>query len=219
MTTQAFRVLYTKQLTRKLKTYNDGWLVRDGSRVRLLDDAGMDLAAGRLPASLQLTAVSEGITVFDGFLVDCDEELASVSEVPRRLGGGGIRAPQASEPCGNGHAASPAPSPQAVATPAMSARSERLVGARSKFRPPRPVADVPPPAAINPALGGSQGWHAADMTHHSMLGKRPHAEPQQLPLHGAHYHMPAPPPVHRSGESLSVALRVQKRMPSSPAVL
>ena len=206
MATQAFRVLYTKQLTRKLKTYNDGYLVRDGPRVRLLDDAGMDLAAGRLPASLQLTAISEGIKVFDGFLVDCDEELASVSEVPKRSQGGGIRAPQPSEPCGNGHAVGPPPSPQAVATPAVTATP---AGPCGKFRPPRPVADAPPSAPLNPALGRSQGWHAADMAYTSMLGKRPRAESQQVPLRGAHHFTPAPPPVHRSGESVGMALRGQ----------
>lgn len=214
MTSQAFRVLYTKQLTRKLKTYNDGYLVRDGTRVRLLDDAGMDLAAGRLPASLQLTAVSEGITVFDGFLVDCDEELASVTQVPRRSLGSSIRAPQPSEPFGNGHAAGPSPSPQAVATPAVTAA---LAGHRGKFRPPRPVAEAPPPAAINPAPGGSQSWHAADVAQPSTLGKRRQAEQEQVPPRGAYHQTPLPPPVHRSGDACNMALGVQQSMRSSRA--
>ena len=205
MATQAFRVLYTKQLTRKLKTYNDGYLIRDGPRVHLLDDTGMDLATGRLPASLQLTAVSEGVTAFDGYLVDCDEELASATEVPNRSEGGSIRAPQPSEPCGIGHATGPSPSPLAVATPAVSAT---LAGPRGKFRPPRP-ADAPPPAASCPAQGARQGWHAADVAQPAMLGKRPHAERQEPPSRGGQHCTALPPPVHRSGESLSMALNIQ----------
>ena len=200
MATQAFRVLYTKQLTRKLKTYNDGYLIRDGSRIRLLDDAGMDLAAGRLPASLQLTAVSEGITVFDGYLVDCDEELASISEVPGWLHGASIRVPQPSKPCGSGHASSQSASPQAVVTPAV---STTLAGPRGKFRPPRP-ADAPLPAPSCPALGARQGWHAADAAQPSVLGKRPHADQHENVSRGAHHQTPQLPPVHRSGDALGV---------------
>ena len=192
MASQAFKVLYTKQLTRKLKTYNDGFLVRDGPRVRLLDDAGMELGTGRCPSSLQLTAASDGIKLFDGFLVDCDEELASAAEVPRRSpSGGGIRAPQPSvmrdSDAANAAAAAP------------SGTSAMQIGARNKFRPPR-VADAPPPAATHPQPGATQGWHAADVAHASTLGKRWHAGEQQTPSREACHTAQPPPPVHRSGE-------------------
>ena len=190
---QAFRVLYTKQLTRKLKTYNDGFLIRDGSRVRLFDDSGMELATGRWPASLQLSAVSEGITAIEGFLVDCDGELASAAEVPRWSSGGSVRAPQPSRICGDGAGNRPSPAMQVIATPAITAT---LAGARSKFRPPR-AADPPPPLAHCPQPVAPQGGFAADTAQNSVLGKRPHAEQEQAAARSAH--LQAPPPVHRSG--------------------
>ena len=192
MASQAFKVLYTKQLMRKLKSYNDGFLIRDGSRIRLLDDTGRELATGRLPASLQLSATSEGITAIEGFLVDCDEELAPAAEVPRWSPDSNVSVPQPTRMCGNSAADRLSPAQQAVATPVAA----RLAGARSKFRPPR-VADAPPQAALCPQPVALQGWCAADATQASVLGKQLRMEERQGAACAAQPQ--APPPVHRSG--------------------
>jgi hypothetical protein len=56
------RVLWTKQLTRKSKTWNDGFLeLRDGRSVVLSDDDRTQLASGRLPSALEVTAGLEGM--------------------------------------------------------------------------------------------------------------------------------------------------------------
>jgi len=57
------RVLWTKQLTRKSKTCNDGFLeLKDGQRnVVLSDEIRTQLASGRLPSALEVTAGLEGM--------------------------------------------------------------------------------------------------------------------------------------------------------------
>lgn len=73
---QAWRVLYTKQLQKKKKTYQDGFaVVRASGAVALLDEAGKELAraGGPLPAG-EDWATCEGATVFEGFLVNGDGE-------------------------------------------------------------------------------------------------------------------------------------------------
>ena len=57
------RVLWTKQLTRKSKTWNDGFLeVKDGQRnVVLSNEDRTQLAVGRLPGALEVTAGLEGM--------------------------------------------------------------------------------------------------------------------------------------------------------------
>ena len=60
----ALRVLYTKHLTKKKRTYHDGYLLlSDGSEGLLLDDIGKKLGAGRIPtSSLPITAETTGVT-------------------------------------------------------------------------------------------------------------------------------------------------------------
>lgn len=59
------RVLWTKQLTRKSKTWNDGFLeLRDGQRaVVLYDESRKQLASGRLPSTQQVTEGLEGMHI------------------------------------------------------------------------------------------------------------------------------------------------------------
>jgi hypothetical protein len=198
MASQAFVVLYTKQLTRKLKTYNDGYLIRDGLRARLLDDTGNELACCRWPPSLELNATSEGIACFDGFLVDCDGELASLAEVPRQRPGC-VTAPQPSACDSSGAAGSPSPEQQTVAP------GDALTGARGKFKPPRMAAPPPPPPpqpACDPQPApAAHGWLRSRQADASLLGKRWQTDQQEAPVVVA-AHQQAPPPVQRSGATL-----------------
>lgn len=59
------RVLYTKQLVKKKKTYHDGFLrVNDGKNACLIDETGQKLAAGRLPTNcLPLSPEIEGTCI------------------------------------------------------------------------------------------------------------------------------------------------------------
>ena len=199
MASQAFVVLYTKQLTRKLKTYNDGYLIRDGPGARLLNDAGTELACCRWPPSLDLNATSEGIACFDGFLVDCDGELASLSEIPsQRLGR--VTAPQPSACNSSGAAGRPSPEQQTVAPGGV------LTVVRGKFKPPRMAARPPPPpppqTAPGPQLAPADGWLGSRPTEASLLGKRWQADQQEAPVAAA-AHQQAPPPARRSGATLT----------------
>jgi hypothetical protein len=85
----AFRVLYTKQLTKKRKTYADGFVVLRPSGAALLDEAGRELAlaAGPLPAGSDW-GEAEGVDVFEGFLVNGDGACGP-EELPGAAGGGG----------------------------------------------------------------------------------------------------------------------------------
>ena len=56
------RVLYTRHLVKRKKTYHDGFLrVTDGRSACLLDELGQQLATGRLPSHcLPLSSDTEG---------------------------------------------------------------------------------------------------------------------------------------------------------------
>lgn len=76
-----YRALYTKHLTKKQKTWHDGFVVlRNKARIVLYDEAGKELSAAAMPASLALDS-GERLSLFDGFLVDCDDP-CTAEELP-----------------------------------------------------------------------------------------------------------------------------------------
>ena len=199
MQSQAFAVLYTKQLTKKLKTYHDGFLIRDGPGARLLTDAGSELACCRWPPSLELAGTSEGITCFDGYLVDCDGELSGPTEVPRPRPVCITGIPPA---VAGGSRAAPGLSPaQRLVTPCVAA-----TGVRGKFKPPRIAAPLPQ-STPTLQLEAAQGWYGTNDAQPSLLGKRRQADQQEAPAVGAAYRQaPQAPPVRRSGAVASFRL-------------
>lgn len=68
-----YRALYTKQLTKKKKTYSDGYVVLKETRsASLVTDEGSTLSTTRLPSSLALGPDSSDLTCWEGFLVNLD---------------------------------------------------------------------------------------------------------------------------------------------------
>jgi len=166
-------VLHTKQLTKKRKTYNDGFVVvRASGAVVLLDEGGKELATASapIPASDDF-ASSEGITVFDGFLVNGDSECAPC-EVPG-LGGGG------------GGAAEGGVALNCAAAPPAAASAQPLHPQPQRCAPLlRQPFKRPAIAGSASGGGGSAGGSLADGAHSSMdrrpvVAVRP---PQQQPL-------------------------------------
>ena len=69
---QTFNVLYTKQLHKKKKSWNDGRVVvKPTGFATLRDDDGKELSTARISKHIDF-AEGEGITCFEGFLVNGD---------------------------------------------------------------------------------------------------------------------------------------------------
>lgn len=85
MDTPPWRVLWTKQLTKKQKTWNDGFVAcKPCGAAVLYDEAGKELGQSRLPKSVKnLANHDEPLKCWEGYLVQGDSE-CDVSEVPRQ---------------------------------------------------------------------------------------------------------------------------------------
>ena len=95
-----FSALYTKHLIQKRKTWLEGqviviqhlWKQARNRQARLLNSSGHVLNEVTLPASLEISEGSEGLTIFEGWLVNVEagsprpaaENVSSVTELPDR---------------------------------------------------------------------------------------------------------------------------------------
>lgn len=80
----SYRILYTKHLTKKAKTWSDGFLdVRD-RQAMLYDEGGKQLGATRLPGTAPLDC-DETLKFFEGLLVTIDSPM-SLQELAAALG-------------------------------------------------------------------------------------------------------------------------------------
>jgi hypothetical protein len=173
----AWRVLYTKQLQKKHKTYHDGFVVvRDSGAVALLDDSGHELAAAAAPLPAEEDwARCEGVgDVFPGFLVNGDEECAPY-EVP------GFRGGDANGPAAAAAAAAPAAVPAPTA-----ARNPMAPAARQAFKRSALSAGGGATGAGGAAAGGQPaavGWGGATHSSAGMRAQQPTGSQQdQLPV-------------------------------------
>jgi hypothetical protein len=83
---QHFRVLYTKQLRKKNKSYHDGYLVLlPHQQAKLLSEDGSCLTSARVPTSTVLEEGADGIDCFDGYLINVDC-CAAASDIPGNSG-------------------------------------------------------------------------------------------------------------------------------------
>ncbi|KAK9800306.1 hypothetical protein WJX73_010750 [Symbiochloris irregularis] len=81
------RVLYTKHLTKKRKTWSDGYVEISPQRLATLsDEDGRTLGTARLSPSENWSEDTEDINSFEGYLVNIDELEASAAHRGRRPG-------------------------------------------------------------------------------------------------------------------------------------
>jgi hypothetical protein len=164
-----WRVLYTKQLTKKRKTYTDGFVVvRASGATALLNENGSELAvaSGPLPAGDDW-ASCEGVALFDGFLVNGDAECGA-HEVPG-LGGPDAAAAACAAAAQAPLAAPVAPVPQRAAGSLLL----RKAPGRTGFRPPGSLA------AVDGGGGGSSGGGFGRIGHAPPLQQQQQAMQQQ----------------------------------------
>lgn len=78
MEQRLFRVLYTKHLIKKAKTYHDGYLiVHEGGSCVLLDEEKKNLGQGWLAKDVELDPDAEGLSCIEGFLINLDGEVTA----------------------------------------------------------------------------------------------------------------------------------------------
>lgn len=86
MAAQAYRVLYTKHLTKKHKTYHDGFIILEvNDSVILYDEDRCELSCSRLPSSVADIGACEALACFEGYLVNGDGK-CDVGSVRKGLG-------------------------------------------------------------------------------------------------------------------------------------
>lgn len=71
----ALQVLYSKDLVKKRKRWDDGVLCVAHGQATLLSDTGDVLASDRLPSSEQLHPGRERVTFLEGFVIDIDSRI------------------------------------------------------------------------------------------------------------------------------------------------
>jgi hypothetical protein len=187
----AWRVLYTKQLTKKHKTYQDGFVVLRGSgAAALLDEAGRELtpAAAPLPPGEDWGDCEGVADVFPGFLVNGDGACAPC-EVPG-YGGGGAAAG------GDGGGGPPvAPAPAAHDPIALAP------AARQAFRRPTLAAPAGSGGSGGRGRDAAAGWGGA------AAGAAAPAAPS----------VPARPPVQQHGPPCGGAPPAQPQQQHPPS--
>lgn len=81
-----FRVLYSRHLTQKRRTYHDGFVKLQSSRTAVLfSEDGVELSTTTIPPSTTLTESTEDFRRFEGFVVDFEEE-CQIEDLPKNKG-------------------------------------------------------------------------------------------------------------------------------------
>jgi hypothetical protein len=156
---QAWRVLYTKQLQKKRKTYADGFVVaRPSGAVLLLDEGGKELAAASAPLPPgEDWGACEGAAVFPGFLVNGDGACGPGEAPGSAGGGGGGEAGPSAERC--------SPAPPAACAGAPAAGQHAPAGALLLQHQRQAKAFRRPQLAASAAVGGGACPPGAQQQH------------------------------------------------------
>lgn len=121
----AYRVLYTRHLTKKAKTYIDGFLQVKEKSSTLYDENGKYVSSSRLPAGLGSGPLddSDVLSCFEGLLVNIDSQV-SPNDIPKGAAAGS-KCEASRQIAAHGTASHPASSldcPPSVASAAATSR-------------------------------------------------------------------------------------------------